>query len=181
MDDSGFDRAGFWPAPRAPGSFALQTDGLRVRELPEIPQALVSGDLDGFLAAEGLAPAVGLLGAATGTRYAVRLARQRLLAVGWEPDAAGWDPRGWGVTPMGAALAILAIEGPRWPEFFARATPIDPAAASPSAAFLMGDGLSAILTRHDGPDSLRLHVSRPLLPGVQDWLTTCGIGWAPQP
>jgi len=179
MADTTLDRAAFWPAPAAPGSFRAEIDGLVVRDLPDLPQALVSGDLDAFLAAEGLAPAVGLLGVAQGDRYAVRLARRRLLAVGLEP-AAGWNPGGWGVTPVGAGLAVVGIEGPRWPGFVARATPVDPGAASPSAALLLGDGLSAILTRHGRDDSLRLHVSRPLLPALHLWLadvvTALGAG-----
>ncbi|MBW7922795.1 MAG: hypothetical protein H3C51_11920 [Rubellimicrobium sp.] len=164
-----FDRAAFWPEPAA---FAQDIPGLSVRDLPELPQAYVSGDLAAFLAAGALAPAVGLLGLAQGDRYAVRLARHRLLVVGIEPDA-GWNPGGWGVTPVGAGLAVVAVTGPRWRDFFARATPIDPDAASASAAFLLGDGLPAILTRHDAPDNLRLHVGRATLPALHDWLGDC--------
>lgn len=168
-----FDRSGFWPAPLATGAFCLETDGLVIRDLPELPQTLVSGDLDAFLVAEGMAPAVGLLGKAGGTRYAVRLARSRLLAVGVEPEAPGWNPAGYALTPMGAALAVIEIAGPRWREFVARATPIDPDSSSASAAFLLGDGLSAILTRHERHDTLRLHISRPYLPLAHDWLAGC--------
>lgn len=171
------DRAAFWPEPAAPGAFQQEIDGLVARDLPEIPQALVSGDIDAFLAAEGLAPAVGLLGVAEGERYAVRLARQRLLAVGFEPEP-GWNPGGWGVTPMGAGLSVVGIEGPRWAEVFARATPIDPETASPSAGFLLGDGLPVTLTRHGHDDCLRLHVARAALPGLHAWLDDCLMAMA---
>lgn len=168
------DLASIWAAPAAPGSLSLDLDGLRLRELPDLPQTLVSGDLAAFLRAEGLAPAAGLLGRAEGERYAVRLARDRLLAVGIEPEpqAAGWRD-GHALTPIGGALAVLEVAGPRWPAFFARATAIDPQAGSPSAAFLLAGTLSAILYRHGGDDRLRLHLDRSLLPFFHDWLTAC--------
>lgn len=169
MPEPVHDRGAFWPAP-AP--FAQEIRGLALRDLPDVPQAYVSGDLDAFLAHADLAAPVGLLGMAQGERYAIRLARRRLLVVGTEP-APGWNPGGWGVTPMGGGIAVIAGEGPRWHEFFARATPIDPEANSPSAAFMLGDGLPVILTRHDRPDSLRLHVPRAQLPALHDWLSDC--------
>lgn len=169
MPDPVLDRGEFWPEP---ADFAQDIPGLSVRDLPELPQAYVSGDLAAFCAAHDLPAPLGLLGQARGERYTVRLARQRLLVVGLEPEP-GWNPGGWGVTPMGAGLAVVAVTGPRWREFFARATPIDPDAGSASAVFLLGDGLSVILSRHDAPDNLRLHIARAMLPALHAWLGDC--------
>ena len=74
------DRSTFWS--EAPSS--LTGPGLAVRVLPPVPQLMVSGDLDGFLARHALPPAGGLLAKMSGERYALRLARHRMLVIGMD-------------------------------------------------------------------------------------------------
>lgn len=158
------DRSPFWS--EAPAS--LSGPGLTVRVLPPIPQLLVSGDLDGFLARHTLPPAGGLLTLATGSRYALRLARARMLVVGLDlpPEAAGWAD-GCATTPMTGALAVVEITGPDALALFARGTAVDPRAASPSAALIFA-GITLIACRHG--DALRLHLDRGLLPYLMAWI-----------
>lgn len=158
------DRSPFWS--KAPDS--LRGPGLMVRVLPPVPQLMVSGDLDGFLARHALPPAGGLLAETSGSRYALRLARARMLVVGLDllPEAAGWA-KGGATTPMTGALAVVEASGPDAMALFARCTAVDPAANSPSAALSFA-GVTAIACRHDG--ALRLHLDRGLLPYLMAWI-----------
>lgn len=157
------DRSAFWTLP----GDRLDLPGLTVQALPAQPQTLVSGDLDGFLSARGLPPAIGLLGPAQGEVAAIRLARHRMLVLGLDtpPEAPAWV-QGCALTPMTAGLAVLDITGPRAMEWAARGTAIDLRHPSPSAALLFA-GIPAILYRRDA--ALRLHIDRSLLAYVLDW------------
>ena len=166
------DRSGFWPAPSTPDA-RLVGDSLDVRLLPPLPQVMVSGDLTGFLARHDLSPAVGLLAPVTQPRYALRLARNRMLAVGVAQDhaASGWA-EGVATSPMTGALAVLQISGQRRMDLFARASAIDPKAGSPSAALNFA-GVTAALCQDD--EGLRLHVDRSLVSYLFDWITATGM------
>lgn len=166
------DRAAFWPPAPAPGA-ALRGDGLIVRVLPAVPQLMVSGDLDAFCAAQTLSAPVGLLGQVDDTRYALRLARNRMLAVGLTADhaAAGWQD-GIATTPMTGALAVLHIGGANAMELFVRATAIDPRAPGPSAALLFAGQIAALCR---DPQGLRLHIDRGLTAFVLDWIAATGL------
>lgn len=158
------DRSTFWTA--TPDH---QTGpGLAVRVLPPQPQLMVSGDLDAFLARHGLPAAGRLLAVVTGDRYALRLARNRMLVTGIDlaPEAAGWAD-GCAVTPMTGALAVIDVTGPDAMALFARATAVDPRGASPSAA-LMFAGITLVACRHEA--ALRLHLDRGLLPYLTSWI-----------
>lgn len=157
------DRSDFWTVPPE----ALHGEGLSVRLLPPLPQVMVSGDLDGYAAAHGLPPTAGLLAEVTGRRYALRLARNRMLAVGidLDPAAGGWVD-GAALTPMTGALAVVEIAGENAMALLARATAIDPRQSSPSAA-LMFAGATAVLYRRD--QGLRLHLDRGLVPYMMNW------------
>lgn len=158
-----------WSVPPA----ELVAPGLALRPLPPLPQALVSGDLDGFLARHAMPPALGLLAAASGPRYALRLARNRMLAVGvaFAPEAAGWAD-GVAVTPMTGAYAVLEIAGPRAMDLVQRGTAIDPRSASPGAALVFA-GVDAVLYRHGA--GLRLHLDRGLQPYLLSWAAATGL------
>lgn len=166
------DRSGFWPVPPVADA-RLAGDGLDVRLLPPVPQIMVSGALEAFCMAQGLAPPVGLLGHVVAPRYALRLARHRMLAVGVSQDhaASGWTD-GIATSPMTGALAVLVISGPGRMELFARASAIDPHAASPSASLNFA-GVTAALCQDD--QSLRLHVDCSLVPYVFDWIAASGM------
>lgn len=162
------DRAQFWPVqPRQ-----LAGDGITVTLLDPVPQLMVSGDLDAACAALDLPAPVGLMGQAEGPRAAIRLARQRILAVGVTLTHAGAAPRdGYAVTPATGSLAVLQIDGPRSAELLARATAVDLRQNSPSAALLFA-GMNAVLYRHG--TGTRLHLDRGLLDYALDWMQASG-------
>lgn len=158
------DRSSFWSVP----TDALTGDGIAARLRPPMPQVMVSGDLDGYLSRHGLGRAGGLLAQVSGDRYALRMARARMLVIGTEvaPQDAGFRD-GAAVTPMTGALAVLDITGPRAMELYARATAIDPRSQSPCAA-LMFAGVTAALCRIE--DGLRLHFDRGLSAYMLSWM-----------
>lgn len=158
------DRSAFWS--EAPDSFS--GPGLTVRVLPPLPQLMVSGDLDGFLARHSLPPSAGLLVETSGSRYALRLARNRMLVVGLElpPEAAGWAD-GCATTSMTGGLAVIEVTGHDAMALFARGTAVDPRSASPSAALIFA-GVTLVASRLD--TALRLHLDRGLVPYLMNWI-----------
>ena len=166
------DRAAIWPPAPAPGT-ELNGEGLTVRLLPAVPQLMISGDLAAFCAGHDVPAPVGLLGQVDGTRHALRLARNRMLAVGLTADhaAAGWQD-GIATTPMTGALAVLHICGANAMEVFSRASAIDPRAPGPCAALLFA-GQTAALCRD--PQGLRLHIDRGLAAYMLDWVAATGL------
>ena len=162
------DRARFWPVhPRQ-----LTGDGITVSLLDPVPQLMVSGDLDTACAALNLPAPVGLMGQGDGDRFAIRLARQRMLAVGVTLPHADAGPRdGFAVTPATGSLAVVRIDGPRASELLARGTAVDLSQNSPSAALLFA-GMNAVLYRH--ATGLRLHLDRGLLDYAFDWMEASG-------
>ncbi len=165
------DRSTFWSAPAAAGA-RLAGDGIEVALLAPVPQVMVSGDLGAFGAPHGLPPAAGLLADVAGPRYALRMARRRMLAVGVELDqaAAGWAG-GVATTPMTGAMAVIEIAGPRAMALVARATAVDPRADSPCAAVMFA-GVTVALCRHEG--RIRLHLDRGLATYMLDWCAAAG-------
>ena len=163
------DRSTFW----AEAPVSLRGPGLVVRVLPPVPQVMVSGDLDGFLARHALPPAGGRLARMSGGRYALRLARHRMLVIGMDlaPDAAVWV-EGCALTPMTGALAGIEITGPDAMALFARGTAVDPAGNSPSASLsFAGIPLSA----HFEADALRLHLDRGLVAYLMGWIAATDL------
>ena len=162
------DRGAFWSLPPQPGT-RIEAPGLSVTLLPPIAQTLVSGDLQAFLAAHDLPAPLGLLEDAPTDRYALRLARNRLLAVGVEVAhrTAGLQG-GWAATPATGALAVLKVDGPRSMDLLSRATAIDLRHPSPSASFSFAGVLTHVCRRGDG---LHLHLDRGLLAWAFDWFS----------
>jgi sarcosine oxidase gamma subunit len=158
----------------APGwqSAVITAPGLVVRAIPGLNQLLVSGDLDAWARVSGVkADGVGALGTAQGNRYAVRLARDRLLVVSKSPFAVatGWHADGFAVTAISAGLQVFEVEGTALDALIARGTTFDPKQASASAALSFA-GISAIVYRHDG--KLRIHVDRGLAAYLWTWMAT---------
>lgn len=161
-----------WPAAPDFATAALNKDGVTVRTLGGLKQLLVSGDLAAWSKASGLAgEGVGAGAIASGDKYLVRIARDRLLAVGEQPfpTASGWHAAGFAVTVMDAGLHVFEIEGPDLDRLIARGTALDPEAASPSASILFA-GVGVLLYRFGNPDRARLHVDRGLAPYLWEWL-----------
>lgn len=150
----------------------IDTQGLTVRSRMDLNQYLVSGDLEAWSVASGFpARGVGAFGKAQGDRYAIQIARDRLLTVSTSPIdiETGWHEQGFGVTAIGAGLHILEAEGPATKGLIARATALDPRARSASAAMSFG-GVDVIAYRHDA--MLRIHVDRSLATCLWTWMET---------
>lgn len=171
------DLAEKWSEMPRWASHALEAPGLTVRTLTGLSQLLVSGDLDAWNRKAGMqGPGVGALAVAAGDPYAVRLARDRILAIATSPFAIqpGWHDEGFAVTQVNAGLHVFQISGPSLPGLIARAVTVDPANAGPSAALSFA-GVAASVYRHQGDDTVRVHVDRGLAGYLWTWLeTACG-------
>lgn len=169
------DLAEKWPPMPDWDAAVIDSGALRVRTLSGLGQRLVSGDLDAWALASGIAGSgVGAMEVARGDRYMVRIARDRALAVSKAPPevgpdvAPGWHGQGFAVSVMDAGLHVFEIAGPGTAGLLARATTLDPRASSVSAAVSFA-GVHALVYRHDGPETVRVHVDR-------GWRPTCGNG-----
>ncbi|RAZ78390.1 hypothetical protein [Mesorhizobium atlanticum] len=161
-----------WPAAPDWASSTLSKGSVSVRTVGGLNQLLVSGDLAAWSKASGLAgEGVGAGAIASGDKYMVRIARDRLLTVAAQPFpiAAGWQAAGFAVTVMDAGLHVFEIEGPELDRLIARGTTLDPGAASPSASILFA-GVSVLFYRFGNPERARFHVERSLAPYVWEWL-----------
>lgn len=151
---------------------ALATPGLAIHSPAGFTQYLVSGDIRAWCRQADMDDAaVGALSVAQGGRYALRIARDRILAVSETPFGIqpGWHAAGFAVSTFDAGLHMFEIEGPDLPSLFARATTLDPAGATASAALLFA-GANTLCYRHGHADRLRLHVDRALAPYLWKWL-----------
>ncbi|TMQ32703.1 MAG: hypothetical protein E6K70_17095 [Planctomycetota bacterium] len=161
-----------WPPAPEWTSTKLNQDGLSVRTLGGLSQLLVSGDLTAWAQASGLAgEGVGAGAVASDDKYMVRIARDRVLAVGERPFpiAAGWHEAGFAVSVVDAGLHVFEIEGPGLAGLVARATALDPGQASRSASVLVA-GVNGLFYRFGNPNRGRLHVDRGLAPYLWEWL-----------
>jgi len=85
------------------------------------------------------------------------------LAEGWEADSAT------AVTRMDDAFVVLDLEGPGLADLLSKATTLDFADASPSAALAFA-GLPCLAYLYARPQVLRLHVERPLACALAEWM-----------
>ena len=142
--------------------------------MPGLVQHLVSGDLEAFAARTGLSGArVVAFALVDGDRYMVRVARDRVLAVG-DPGfdaSSGWHDAGFAVTPMSAGFHVFEIAGRSVSAVISRATTLDPSVGSPSAGMAFA-GAAAVAYFHGDAETLRLHVDRGLAPYLWTWLST---------
>ncbi|MGE0006080.1 MAG: hypothetical protein AB7S92_10830 [Parvibaculaceae bacterium] len=146
--------------------------GLVVRSLSGFSQQLVSGDIAAWARRSGTeAGAAGALSIASGGRYALHAARDRVLAVSETPFVIepGWHGQGFAVSSCDAGFHMIEIEGERLGVLWARATSLDGRGATPGAAILFA-GVSVLCCRHGHADRLRIHVDRGLAPYLWTWL-----------
>jgi hypothetical protein len=166
------DLAQKWsPVPDWPATI-ITAPGLAIRSLAGFSQYLVSGDLAAWTTASGMKlQTVGALSTAIGARYALGIARDRILAVSEAPLAVepGWHNEGFAISASDAGLHIFEIEGGRLAELWARATTLDANGSTPSAAILFA-GINVFCCRHGHEDRLRIHVDRGLAPYLWKWL-----------
>ncbi|WPE23258.1 hypothetical protein [Shinella zoogloeoides] len=149
----------------------LVAPSLRIRAVTGLPQHLVSGNIERFLARHGLGTDIGAFGLASGGRYAVRVARDRLLAVGVPASEcpAGWHDEGYAVTAVGSALRVLEARGQGVRDLIARTTAVDPDNGGPCAA-LQFCGLTCSVYFHGDMQTLRIHVDRGLAAYLWEWM-----------
>ncbi|MEZ5801888.1 MAG: hypothetical protein R3E51_00245 [Rhizobiaceae bacterium] len=137
-----------------------------------LTQRLVSGDVDPFAPRDTISAGMsGALGLALGERYAVRVARDRLLVVGVSPAelADGWHDEGWAVTTVSAALRVVEARGEGIRDLLARGTTLDPDDPGPCAAMSFA-GMMATIYGHAEAGTLRIHVDRGLASYLWEWL-----------
>lgn len=161
-----------WPEPVAWEDARVAVDGLAIVSRPGLSQFYVSGDVDAFLARHSLAGPVGLLGQVFGDRYALRLARDRVMVVGVGDDAlvTGWDQAGgYGVTRMSSALHVFEIAGPLARDLVARGCVFDPHEPGPCSTIQFA-GINVSLYCHGDPEVLRLHIDRGLASYLWSWI-----------
>jgi len=167
------DRSRFWSPAPALGQAQFAARGVDIAVVAGLSQALLSGPQRfgaGRLA--GIAAPVGFSGVAAGPRYAVAIARDRSLIVaeGAIALAEGWDGESaTAVTCMDDAYVVLDLEGPGLIDLLSKATTLDFADASPSAALAFA-GLPCLAYRYARSDVLRLHVERPLACALAEWM-----------
>lgn len=143
-----------------------------IRALTGLNQLLVSGDLHAWSRASGIAEiAAGAASIVTGDRYAARLARDRILGVSSTAPfdmAAGWHEEGFAVSMVDAGLHVFEVSGPQMPDILSRATTLDPAGHTASAALSFA-GVNAIVYRFGSAECVRVHVDRALAPYLWQW------------
>ena len=164
------DLTSSWPAVPVWDSALINRNGLKAVTVTLASQHLVSGNLMAFARAAGLAnEGVGAFGEAVGERYALRVARDRLLVVNAPADAVGggWHAEGYAVTDVSATYHVFEFSGEGVPSLIEEAMFIDPELQSRSAATMFA-GQQAIVYRHGG--KLRVHVERGFAPYIWQWL-----------
>ena len=167
------DRGRFWTPAPAEGQAQFAARDVAVKVVVGLSQALLSGPQRfGAGRLVGVAAPVGFSGVAAGPRYAVAIARDRSLIVseGAIALAEGWDGESaTAATRMDDAFVVLDLEGPGLTDLLSKATTLDFADASPSAALLFA-GLPCLAYRHARAEILRLHVERPQACALAEWL-----------
>lgn len=151
---------------------AIEGRGFSVKSVSGLNQLLVSGDLEARNRKAGFTGSgVGAFGIAVGNPYAVRIARDRILAVSTQPFdiAAGWHDQALAVTEVSAALHVFEISGPSLADLVSQAVTVDPRNAGPSAALSFG-GANASAYYHENTQALRVHVDRGLASYLWGWL-----------
>ncbi|MEP9397438.1 hypothetical protein [Mesorhizobium sp. KR2-14] len=166
------DLAEKWPIVPDWSTAGIDTGGLSVRTIMGLNQILVSGDLETWGRVSGMLDgSVGALSVAQGSRYAVRIARDRILAVSETPlgFAPGWHGRGFAVSVIDAGMQVIELSGADVPEVFARGTTLYPQGSTPTASLLFA-GANALVYRYGSADRMRIHLDRGLAPYLWQWL-----------
>jgi sarcosine oxidase gamma subunit len=164
------DLTSSWPEVPVWSDATLDRDGLTARTVILPSQHLVSGNLEAFAAKAGLSDTgVGLFQMVSGERYALRLARDRMLVVDGPTEALapGWHADGYAVTDVSALYHIFEFDGDGIAALLEEAMAVDPKMHSPSAASMFA-GQPAVVYHHEG--RVRLHVERGHAPYLWQWL-----------
>lgn len=164
------DLTASWPAVPTWSEATLDRDGLTARTVSLPSQHLVSGDLEVFVALAGLPDTgAGLFQTVSGERYALRLARDRMLVIDGpaEAMAPGWHGEGYAVTDVSALYHVFEFDGDGIEALLQEAMFVDPNLHSPSAASTFAGQPALVYHREN---RLRLHVERGHAPYIWQWL-----------
>lgn len=152
------------------GTASLSMSGALLRKVTVGSQYMVSGAIALAAAKAGVdISGAGAFGVVAGTKYSLRLARERLLIVSDTAVlAAGWHEDGYALTPMGGALAVFDISGPRAIEIVKRGTATSISNPGSCAAVSFA-GAIAFLCRVENEETIRIHVDRGLASYLWQW------------
>jgi hypothetical protein len=159
-----------WPAVPDWRHARLDQNDITVRSVFVTSQHLVSGNLEGFSAKVGLSDqGAGAFAEVNGGRYALRIARDRMLVVNSPADAldGGWHEDGHAITDVSAMYHVFEFEGSGLDALIGEAMFIDPNGQSPSASTMFA-GQGAVVYYHEG--RLRVHIERGFAPFLWQWL-----------
>lgn len=135
-------------------------------------QTLLSGPFARLLEMINVSDATGWPAPASGSSYALRLRRDRILSVNGPPIEEGWhEASGCAVSDMTDGFAVISLSGPDALTVLQRGTEINPAEPSASAARLFGS-YGVILYAYGSDQTYRFHVQRAHLDGLWDLLQT---------
>lgn len=150
----------------------LDVPRISVLSVAGLTQYMVSGNLKTATMRAGVdIESVGALGLASGERYSVRLARDRLLIVSREDDLLedGWHKEGYAVSWMSAAMEIVELSGPLSLELVKRATTLAHVGSSPCAVTTFA-GVTACIYRFGDTQKFRVHFDCGLASYIWNWL-----------
>ncbi len=147
-----------WTAPQDPRQPVTQ-NGLTIRPVPLQRQTLLSGPIQTCLQLAQQPGATGWPAPASGTSYALRLRRDRILSINGPALPDGWHPDGVAISDMTDGYACIEITGQGALDLLNQGTELDPATPSNSCARLFQG--QPCLIYHWQTDSLRLHIERP--------------------
>lgn len=165
------DRSAFWSAPPDWRAARIVRPGLEITARAALC-TLVSGETAAWLAAQGIAPAIGPRDPCPETPYALRLSPESVLVVGMESAGEGWFAGervavspcsdGWLLVELcGEGAAALMAEGSEYPFSAAPGLPTE-------SARMLFAGLLVAVARC--PGGWRLHIERAWAPALWRWL-----------
>ncbi|MEZ5783829.1 MAG: hypothetical protein R3D70_19865 [Rhizobiaceae bacterium] len=166
------DHAAKWPPAPDWATAKLDRGSISLRTIEGLSQLLVSGDLNAWATASGIASeSVAGHVIASGDKYSTRIARDRVLTVSATPlaFATGWHDAGFAISRIDAGMHVFQVEGPGLNELLARAMTQPLVSSGPSASLLFA-GINVVLYHFTSMQSVRIHVDRALAPYLWEWL-----------
>lgn len=167
-----FDYGAKWtPASFGTGVRSGEVTGALVGGLSLV---LLSGNITSGLAAMGMRePPWGATSVATGSGFALAMARDRCLAVSLLPLAMedGWHEDGYATTDVWDGFMVLELSGSALPSLLAQATSLDWSSSMRSAAISFA-GLPAAAVFREDRHRLWLFLDTPNFPALQRWFAT---------
>lgn len=168
------NRGEFWTPVPDWASACFDRGAVRLAAVSSLQQILlVSGDTAAFLSPRGLTGGLGPRDTATGPRYALTLAPDRVLYASEAsvPVDSGWVETGYAVAGMTDGIVAIDVSGPGALALMRQGTSYDFTAREPApceSANIVFAGLRVAVVGR--PDGYRLHVERPFATTLWTWL-----------